>query len=43
MNVEHWWNDNWQGKAELLGESMSHCSFVRFKSFMDCLEIEALP
>jgi hypothetical protein len=27
MNMEHWWNDNWQGKIEMLKEKSSPIPF----------------
>lgn len=27
MSMEHWWNDDWQGKTEVLGEKLVSVPF----------------
>jgi len=33
-NMEHWRNNTWQRKVELLGEILSECRFINHKSYM---------
>jgi hypothetical protein len=40
IHMEHWWNDNWQGKTELIEEKPFPFHSVHQKSHMQCAGIE---
>jgi len=40
-NRQNWWNDNRQGKTEVIGENSGQCHFVHFTSHTDCPAIES--
>jgi hypothetical protein len=43
MNMNHWWNENWQGKSEILVERRVTLPALKHNSHMDCLGTELCP